>query len=187
MAATPQREDVVPGQRFALVDLVRRARAGDRDAFARLWVRYGPTAHAVALSLLPAAQAEDLLQDVAVAALAALPQLRNEQGFAAWLCTIARNHARKARAAWRRAPQPDQMDALPATAGSVDQVEADEILATVRELPEAYREPLLLRLVAGLSGPEIAERLAMTPGSVRVNLCRGIKLLRTRLGGGYFG
>ncbi|MBK8098407.1 MAG: sigma-70 family RNA polymerase sigma factor [Planctomycetes bacterium] len=168
-----------------VADLVRRARLGDRAAFALLWRRYGPMAYAVILSVLPAVHAEDLLQEVALAALAALPSLRSDDGFAAWLCTIARNRARNASAALRRAPAAGDMDALPATTASVDVLEADEILATIRGLPATYREPLLLRFVAGLSGPEIGERLAMTPGSVRVNLCRGVKLLRARLAASY--
>jgi RNA polymerase sigma-70 factor (ECF subfamily) len=49
-------------------------------------------------------------------------------------------------------------------------------------LPEAYRETLILRLVEGLTGPEIAEQTGLSAGSVRVNLHRGMKLLRERLG-----
>jgi hypothetical protein len=49
-------------------------------------------------------------------------------------------------------------------------------------LPEAYREPLILRLVEGMTGPEIATRTGLTPGSVRVNLHRGMQMLRERLG-----
>jgi RNA polymerase sigma-70 factor (ECF subfamily) len=41
---------------------------------------------------------------------------------------------------------------------------------------------LILRLVEGLTGPEIAEQTGLAPGSVRVNLHRGMKLLRERLG-----
>jgi RNA polymerase sigma-70 factor (ECF subfamily) len=55
------------------------------------------------------------------------------------------------------------------------------ILAVVQGLPEAYREPLILRLVEGMTGPEIAERTGLTHGSVRVNLCRGMQLLREKL------
>ena len=55
-------------------------------------------------------------------------------------------------------------------------------LDAVKSLPEAYRETLVLRLVEGLSGPEIAERTGLTPASVRVNLHRGMKLLREKLG-----
>ncbi len=51
-----------------------------------------------------------------------------------------------------------------------------------RSLPEAYQETMIMRLVEGMSGPEIAEATGLTPESVRVNLCRGMKLLRARLG-----
>ena len=53
----------------------------------------------------------------------------------------------------------------------------------IAALPEAYRETLMLRFVAGLSGPEIAERTGLTHGSVRVNLHRGVALLRERMKG----
>jgi RNA polymerase sigma-70 factor (ECF subfamily) len=51
----------------------------------------------------------------------------------------------------------------------------------LRSLPEAYRETLTMRLVEGLTGPEIAEATGLTAGSVRVNLCRGMELLRELL------
>jgi RNA polymerase sigma-70 factor (ECF subfamily) len=59
---------------------------------------------------------------------------------------------------------------------------AHEILAAIRSCPEAYKETLVLRLVEGMTGPEIAERTGLTPDSVRVNLHRGMKLLRQKLG-----
>jgi RNA polymerase sigma-70 factor (ECF subfamily) len=54
-------------------------------------------------------------------------------------------------------------------------------LTALQALPEAYRETLVWRLVEGLSGPEIAARTGLTPGSVRVNLCKGMAMLRARL------
>jgi RNA polymerase sigma factor (sigma-70 family) len=59
---------------------------------------------------------------------------------------------------------------------------AEEILEVIRMLPEAYRETLVLRLVEGMTGPEIALRTGLTAASVRVNLHRGMKLLRQKLG-----
>jgi RNA polymerase sigma-70 factor, ECF subfamily len=59
---------------------------------------------------------------------------------------------------------------------------ASEMLEIVRSLPDAYRETLVLRLVEGMTGPEIATRVGLTPASVRVNLHRGMKLLRSKLG-----
>jgi RNA polymerase sigma-70 factor (ECF subfamily) len=70
------------------------------------------------------------------------------------------------------------------TAASPNDEEAWFVLAEVRRLPEAYRETLVLRFVEGLTGPEIAELTGLTPGSVRVNLHRGVELLRARLKGG---
>ena len=60
--------------------------------------------------------------------------------------------------------------------------EANRILLAIHELPEAYRETLVLRLVEGMTGPEIAAQVGMTADSVRVNLHRGMKLLKERLG-----
>ena len=51
---------------------------------------------------------------------------------------------------------------------------------SIRSLPEAYRETLVLRLVEGMTGPEIAARTGLTAASVRVNLHRGMKMLRER-------
>jgi RNA polymerase sigma-70 factor (ECF subfamily) len=74
--------------------------------------------------------------------------------------------------------------ALPADLGrrSPPRAEAAEALAAIRALPEAYRETLMMRLVEGMTGPEIAARTGLEPGSVRVNLHRGMKLLRRKLG-----
>ena len=60
--------------------------------------------------------------------------------------------------------------------------EAAEILESVRGLPEAYRETLILRLVEGMTGPEIAAKTGLSHGSVRVNLNRGMQQLREKLG-----
>jgi RNA polymerase sigma-70 factor (ECF subfamily) len=56
------------------------------------------------------------------------------------------------------------------------------LLARLKELPETYRETLTLRFVEGMTGPEIAERTGLTHASVRVNLGRGVQLLREKLG-----
>lgn len=60
--------------------------------------------------------------------------------------------------------------------------EVARALAAIRELPVAYRETLVMRLVEGMTGPEIAACTGLKPASVRVNLHRGMKLLREQLG-----
>jgi RNA polymerase sigma-70 factor (ECF subfamily) len=168
--------------------LVSRARGGDRRAFEILWNRYVQTVHGILMSMMSDQEAEDLMQDVALAALRSIEGIKQPDRFAAWLSSIARNIGRDAlRARIDHEPldtvSDDDGAIMPSSAEppSSAHAEANEILDHIRALPECYREPLTLRLVLQLSGPEIAVRTGMTPGSVRVNLYRGLKLLRERL------
>ncbi len=161
--------------------LVRASRGGDRTAFGRLYTRYSRMVHAIVLSRVPPGEADDLVQDVFVAALRQLHALRDERAFGGWLATIARNRAN----GWHRtavevAELPEE---IPAHSTQEDEEDARRALAAIRNLPEAYRETLMMRLVEGMTGPEIAQRTGLTPESVRVNLHRGMKLLREALKG----
>ncbi len=80
-------------------------------------------------------------------------------------------------------PQTLELDeALAGPTPSDEAPDVRQVLKALRTLPEAYRETLAMRLVEGLSGPEIAERTGLTPGSVRVNLHRGMQQLKAALG-----
>ena len=160
------------------VAVVFAAQAGDRDAFARLHARYARMVHGILLARVPAGEAEDLVQDVFLTALRALARVRSPGAVGPWLARITRNRANDFHR--RRRRHEDLPDELPADAPP--SAEASEALAAIRSLPEAYQETLILRLVEGMTGPEIAERVGMTHGSVRVNLHRGMKQLRERLG-----
>lgn len=159
---------------------VDAARAGDRAAYARLHARWHPVVHGLLIARLPAQDAEDLVQEVFVTAWLRLPELADPSAFPGWICAIARNraadHGRARRPVLRLVEEPSASDP--------DPVALRDILAAIHALPEAYRETLALRLVEGLSGPEIAERTGLTEGSVRVNLFRGMALLRERLAAG---
>jgi RNA polymerase sigma-70 factor (ECF subfamily) len=154
------------------------ARSGDRAAFARLHQRFAPTVHAVLLSRLSSADADDLTQEVFLAAMRRLSDLREPKAFAGWLLAITRNAA----ASRARAVRPAEISRDCAAPESGLKPEAAEALDAIRSLPEAFRETLLMRLVEGLTGPEIAARTGLTHGSVRVNLHRGMAMLRERLG-----
>jgi len=159
-------------------ELVAAARAGDRAAYGRLYDRFAPMVHGLLLARVPRSDVEDLLQDVFLQAMRRLSSLRSAEAFGGWLATIARNRARDH---WRRGEDtvelPEDVAGTPHPEG-----EALAVLAAIRRLPEAYRETLVLRLVEGMTGPEIAERTGLKAGSVRVNLHRGMQLLREALG-----
>jgi RNA polymerase sigma-70 factor (ECF subfamily) len=159
--------------------LVGAARQGDQGAFARLYDRYARVVHGLILARVPRADVDDLVQDVFLAAWNRLDALRDPAAFGGWLATIARNRAIDFH---RHDHDHVELPAdLPARDATHAQAEARVILVIIRSLPEAYRETLVLRLVEGLTGPEIAERTGLTAPSVRVNLHRGMKLLRERL------
>ncbi|HEX8187516.1 MAG TPA: sigma-70 family RNA polymerase sigma factor [Pyrinomonadaceae bacterium] len=165
------------------VALVESARAGDRAAFERLYGLYAPLVHGVLLARVPYGEVSDLVQDVFLTAFRKLDALRDPARFGPWVAIIARNRAADF---YRRARQTEELrDELAQGAGR--RAEAREALEVIRSLPEAYRETLVLRLVEGMTGPEIAERTGLRPASVRVNLHRGMKLLRKRLGVGAAG
>lgn len=159
--------------------LVRDARQGDEGAFARLYERYARVIHAVLLARAPRADVEDLVQEVFLSAWNRLDALRDPAAFGGWLAMIARNRATDFH---RRAVESVELpDDLMAHDGTAARAEALGVLEIIAGLPDAYRETLLMRLVEGLTGPEIAERTGLTPASVRVNLHRGMKLLRQKL------
>jgi RNA polymerase sigma-70 factor (ECF subfamily) len=160
--------------------LVEAARQGDRVAFDELYRRYRRLVHGILLSRVPSVDAEDLLQDVFLRAWRQLHALREAAAFGGWLASMARHRAVDH---LRALPAGEPLGDVEQPASADDGLRAAQALSAIRALPEAYREPLLLRLVEGMTGPEIAEQTGMTAGSVRVNLCRGMKLLRARLNG----
>jgi RNA polymerase sigma-70 factor, ECF subfamily len=160
------------------VGLVRAALEGDRDGFGRLYDLYAPLVHGILLARVPRTEVDDLVQDIFLHAFKKLHTLRDSAAFGPWIAMIARNRAvdfhRRSRTT---------VEITDELRGSEkQQSKAAEILELIRSLPDAYRETLVLRLVEGMTGPEIAERTGLTAASVRVNLHRGMKLLRGKLG-----
>ena len=155
------------------------AAGGDVDAFEELYKRFARFVHGVLMARLPVDEVDDVAQETFAHAWSRLGGLRDPAKFAAWLAVIARHRA----ADHLRRPRFVQLDDGPSRDNPPTvMLEAKEILSAIRELPEAYRETLSLRLVQGYSGPEISALTGLSPGSVRVNLHRGMKLLRQKLG-----
>lgn len=160
------------------VVLVKAVLAGDRDCFARLYDLYAPLVHGILLARVPRVEVDDLVQDIFLHAYRKLHTLRDSSAFGPWIAMIARNRAIDFH---RRSRETVEInDDLRGT--ETHDARAAEILELIRSLPEAYRETLVLRLVEGMTGPEIAARTGLTAASVRVNLHRGMKQLREKLG-----
>ncbi len=162
----------------AQAQIVERIAAGDEEAFGELYKMFAPMVHGIILARVPRDEVADIVQEVFLSAHKNLKTLREKSAVGAWLAMIARNRA----AEFYRNTRPTEELSEDLRQKENPQTEAREILKTIRSLPETYRETLVLRLVEGMTGQEIADQTGLTPESVRVNLHRGMKLLKEKLG-----
>jgi len=166
-------------------ELVAAAMAGEGDAIRALWQRDRRWVAAVLLAHKPAFEdLEDLLQEVAVTFVSKISTLRDESNFRAWLRTIALNTARAAGRSGKYRPRLElpPEDRLPRRGRLDHHLTIDEqyrdILRRVAQLPDAYREPLLLRAVRGLRSRQIGELLGIPPATVDTRIARARRMLR---------
>lgn len=149
--------------------LVQRMAAGDPHALDELYARHGPHLLAyLAGRLGDAGLAEEVLQDVMLAAWQHAAAFRGRARVRTWLLAIARRRAINAHR--RRQPAPaipldDESDRLAATDSPPSGI--SDALAS---LPEALRETLELVFYHGLSGVEAAEVLGVPAGTVKSRL-----------------
>ncbi len=158
------------------IELVRRAKAGDRRAFDELIRQYRALLVRIATSILhTTSEAEDVVQDACLRAWRALPRFREgpESGFQSWIARIATNCAltdlrdrRRATAARERLYAEAARPHTPEVCASLM---ARELLEC---LPPDFRETLALYAGAGLSYQEIALALGIARGTVMSRLSR---------------
>jgi RNA polymerase sigma factor (sigma-70 family) len=172
----------------ALLD--RFVRLRDEDAFAALVTRHGPMVWNVARRVLADAHAaQDVMQATFLVLARKAASLRHPAALAAWLYGVAYRTARGARRglARQRAQALPEGEAAPpaASADPLAQVSGRELLRVLEEevqrLPAAYRLPVALVCLEGLSREEAAHRLDCTPGVIKGRLERGRKRLHERL------
>ncbi len=159
---------------------------GDHAAMDALWHEHRRWIAAVLLAHKSAEdQVEDLLQEVAMTIVSKIKGLRDERNVRAWLRTVAVNTARVSARARKARPRTRLADADFATAERADRSALDDdarrLLGLLSELPEGYREPLLLRAVRGLRGRHIAAILDLPEATVETRIARARRMLRERL------
>lgn len=174
--------------------LVRRARVGDRAAFAVLIERHYPILlSSCRRAARDAELARDAAQQAVLTAMLGLHRLRDEDRFAAWLIGIGLNVCRTFIATGARtiaAPEPvidyaRTVQSVARDSHPQDHVEEAELAASVhaaiRELPAGQRQAVILFYLAGLTHAEIAEELSTRAGAVKTRLHKARRSLRTPL------
>jgi RNA polymerase sigma-70 factor (ECF subfamily) len=172
------------GDRALVEDFLARR---DEAAFRRLYAAHAPRLFLFLLRLSGGrrAEAEELLQETWIRAAERLGSFRWESKLATWLHGIAWNIRREAFRARGpvEAPLPEEpAAALPGSSGGAGEARLD-LERALRDLPEGYREILLLHDVEGYTHEEIGALLGISSGTSKSQLSRARALLRRRLSG----
>ncbi|HWI64166.1 MAG TPA: RNA polymerase sigma factor [Symbiobacteriaceae bacterium] len=162
------------------VILVSQVQAGDEAAFDTLYHLYIGQAVKVAFLITRSQQAaEDAAQEAFVQVLRRIHTLREPRNFRSWFYSILHNAARRSGRkgrGWTFFPfdllsrgEPDPQ------AAAVEEVvlgkqEQEELRRLIAELPDLYRDVIVLRYYADLSEPEIADALGIPVGTVKSRL-----------------
>jgi RNA polymerase sigma-70 factor, ECF subfamily len=175
-AALPPEEESTEPPDPELMALVKAARRGDRGSFAALHARHVRLVRGILMARGGTRDLDDRVQSVFASALEHVAELRDPAAFGGWLAQIARREATT-----RAGHATEELAVDEIAVVDRPRAEAEQLLARIRSLPMAYAEPLILRLVFGMTGPEVARELALSPAYVRVNLHRGMTKLRELL------
>lgn len=167
------------------LELLQRARRGDSKAAGALWHRQRRWVTTCLLAHMPGdADLEDLIQEVGLRMWDSVHTLRDPTRLRPWLRRIAVNLAVSAGRARSRGPRLVSLEDEPqpavhgSEAATVPALNAREVLDLLEGLPSPYREPLLLKVVEGLSQRSIADLLEVPESTVESRLARGRRLLR---------
>jgi RNA polymerase sigma factor (sigma-70 family) len=168
-------------------DLVRAAWRGDKQAFVEIVARNQAMVCGIALSIVGnIAASEDVAQEAFLTAWRKIHELREPESLRAWLRQIARHvalgHQRRQRGFHVLEETPELPDLSPSPD---EQAATEEEAALVRDalaqIPEIYREPLILYYRENQSTKAVAEALDISEDAVRQRLARGREMLRNRV------
>jgi len=172
--------------------LVEQSRRGDREAFARIVRKYQGMVSAVTLNVAgDYAQSEDLAQETFLIAWRKLSELHEPEKLASWFYGIAKRTALHWRETQRQNPLRGASELndgeIPDNRFQAEQEQRKReqslelVWSTVKELPEIFREPLLLYYRYSRSVADIAESMGLTGETVRQRLFRGRKMLKAEV------
>ncbi len=175
-----------------LEDLFERYRSQqDLRALSKLFDLAAPELLRLAVHMAPdVASAEDLVQQTFLAAIEKPKRWRAGEPLLPWLFGILANLSKKQRRALRRRPETDRLTPRSAEDPARHTLDAETqsaILSALDSLPELYREVVRASLFDEKPPHQIARELERAPGTVRMQLLRGLELLRRALPGGLAG
>ena len=185
----------------AEAEFLERLRNGEPEAFDNLITRYSGDIYAVLYRITESPEdAADLTQETFLSALRSIRSFRGESELKTWLTRIAINHSRNRFRWWKRRKK-DATISLDSPIGETNTSVGDSIAGdsesaeeavlrqeretalrrALTQLPEHYREAIVLCDIEGYSYDEIATALEINIGTVKSRIARGREELRKRL------
>jgi len=180
--------------------LLSALRNGDGEAYRELVTTYGPRLFATAMRLVRnEADASDITQETFLSAFRAIDKFDGASRVGTWLHRIAVNAALMKLRTRKRRPEEDIHSLLPLfTDGGQhtrhlhefqelpdDKALREEMASLIRscidQLPEDYRNALVLKDIEELNYQELSEALGLTPNATRIRVHRARQALRTLL------
>lgn len=159
---------------------------GDTEAYALLITKYQSKIYSIfTRSIRSRAVAAELAQDVFLKAYESLSQYAHDKNFSTWLNAIAINTLRDY---WRREGKKsfftEELDIERVFYDSTVEacVLGRSIMQIVHELPDLYREVLLLRYRDDLTVQEVADSLGIGVSAAKMRLKRGIQIISNAVG-----
>jgi len=171
-------------------DLVQRSLSGGPSAFAEIVARYQTLICSLTYNGTGSlSRSEDVAQEVFVTAWKELRQLREPSKLRSWLCGIARRLTANSRRRDQREPvhAAEELDAehhSPSPDPSEQTISREEeaiLWRSLDEIPETYREPLILFYREGQSVENVARSLELTEDAAKQRLSRGRKMLQEQV------
>lgn len=173
-------------------ELVQASLAGDREAFGQIVARYQSLVCSLAYSATGSLNAsEDLAQETFLTAWRQLAGLREPEKLRSWLCAIARNIINNSLRRQGREPShraealedaPESHSPEPHPAEQTISNEEQAILwRSLEQIPELYREPMVLFYREHQSVESVAQSLELTEDAVKQRLARGRKMLHEQV------
>ena len=169
------------------LEFAQRCQAGDGAAFEELYRRYAGRLFNLAWRMAGSSDAaEDLLQEIFLAAHRKMPGFRGESSLGTWLYRLAVNHCldylRGRQAKMSRATEPlDNGQGEPATGTRVSVVAKLDLERAIGRLPEGCRAAFLLHDVEGFEHREVAQILGISEGTSKSQVHKARMRLRVML------
>lgn len=172
-------------------ELIRLINLGDREAFSHLYSRHlSPVFKRVAY-LIPEKDVEDVTQEIFIAMIRSLKTFRGDSKFSTWLRVITNRQISNYYRKNQKHLQTSDLDrddhwvqhrSEPKTARRESQDRSIFVQQCLLEVPEHYREVVLLRFVDGLKFQEIADLQGRSLDAVKSTYRRAIQAMQKKLG-----